>query len=91
MDEESTGTLKQLSVNFRNDHREVLSNKTFADLEQAFYDAFRIGMATGRERMYRRIDNPQEGDLVQYLAVHAIRWQPEWGQPTVAFIEAESH
>jgi len=30
-----------------------------------------------------------EGVPVQFLGVYALRWQPEWGQPSVGFIEAE--
>jgi hypothetical protein len=39
--------------------------------------------------LYRMIENPQEGQTVQFLAVHALRWQPEWGEPKYAFIEVE--
>ena len=37
--------------------------------------------------MYEMIENPQPGELVQYLGVYVLRWQPEWGTPQVAFRE----
>ena len=36
---------------------------------------------------FRRIDNPQEGELVQFLAVYATRWPWEAGEPSCAFVE----
>ena len=38
--------------------------------------------------MYKQIELI-EGVPVQYVGVHAVRWQREWGQPTVGFIENE--
>ena len=38
--------------------------------------------------LYKMIENPQEGDEVQFLAVYVLRWQPEWGKPQYAFVEA---
>lgn len=31
----------------------------------------------------------QEGVKVQYLAVYALNWRQEWGEPEVGFVEAE--
>lgn len=30
----------------------------------------------------------EEGTPVQFLAVYALRWQPEWGEPAYAFVVA---
>lgn len=38
--------------------------------------------------LYKMIEDPQDGDEVQYLAVYALRWRPEWGAPQYAFVEA---
>lgn len=41
-------------------------------------------------RYYRRIQNPQDGELIQFLAVYATRWPYESGvPPTEAFVEAD--
>jgi hypothetical protein len=37
--------------------------------------------------LYRKIENPEEGELVQYLGMYVTRWQPYMGEPTVAFVE----
>ena len=38
--------------------------------------------------LYYRIENPQEGDLVQYLGCYVLRWPPAPGTcPRVAFAE----
>ena len=40
--------------------------------------------------LYRMIEDPQEGDTVQFLGVYALRWPRGCGvEPTVAFIEVE--
>ena len=31
------------------------------------------------------IYDPQDGDEVVFVGVHALRWRSEWGEPTVAF------
>ena len=36
---------------------------------------------------YKIIVDPKEGELVQYVGVHALSWRPHWGDPTVAFIK----
>lgn len=38
---------------------------------------------------WKMIQDPQEGELVTFLGVHALRWRPEWGEPTVAFVDEE--
>jgi 3-deoxy-D-manno-octulosonate 8-phosphate phosphatase KdsC-like HAD superfamily phosphatase len=40
--------------------------------------------------MYKLITPVEEGTLVQYLGVYALRWQPEWGEPQVAFVGDET-
>lgn len=40
-------------------------------------------------RLFEMIQEPQEGDTVQFLGVYALRWQREWGEPTVAFVEVD--
>ena len=37
--------------------------------------------------LYKMIENPAEGTLVQYLAVYVLRWRSEWGEPACAFVE----
>jgi len=37
--------------------------------------------------LYRMIEDPKEGEMVQFLAVHAVRWHEHPDEPTVAFIE----
>ena len=32
---------------------------------------------------------PVEGEDVQYLGVYVLRWQREWGEPSMAFVEAD--
>lgn len=39
--------------------------------------------------LYRAIDNPPEGTPLQFVGVYITRWRPEWGEPTIGFIEAE--
>ena len=36
---------------------------------------------------FKLIENPQEGEPVQFLGVYCLRWRPEWGEPSVAFVE----
>jgi len=31
----------------------------------------------------------KEGVLVQYVGVYVLRWQKEWGEPTVGFVEVD--
>ena len=42
--------------------------------------------------LYRMIPSPKEGDLVQFLGVHAVKWQKvvdgEIIEPKVAFVPA---
>lgn len=42
--------------------------------------------------LYRRIDNPQDGDLVQYVGVYVTNWQPNVydGDKVIGFIEDDS-
>ena len=37
-------------------------------------------------RLYKRLELI-EGEPVQFLGVYALRWRPEWGEPTVGFVE----
>lgn len=39
--------------------------------------------------MYKIINDPQDGDEVQFVGVHALAWQAHWGKPAVAFVEAD--
>ena len=32
-----------------------------------------------------------EGEPVVYVGVHALRWQSEWGEPRVGFIQADDN
>ena len=32
---------------------------------------------------------PEEGDDVQFVGVHALAWRAEWGRPKIAFVEVE--
>lgn len=39
--------------------------------------------------LYKMIEPLVDGEtVVQFLAVHAVKWQPEWGAPQVGFCEA---
>ncbi len=38
--------------------------------------------------LYKAVDLT-EGEPVQYVGVHAVRWQQEWGMPALGFREAE--
>ena len=38
---------------------------------------------------WKLIPNPKDGDRVVYVGCHAVDWRPEFGRPTVAFIEDE--
>lgn len=31
----------------------------------------------------------EEGTPLQFLGVYATRWEPEWGNPTVGFLEVD--
>lgn len=33
----------------------------------------------------------EEGVQVQFLAVYALRWRPEWGEPKIGFIEIDDN
>lgn len=39
-------------------------------------------------RLFKQIDL-KEGELVQYVGVYVTRWQPEWGQPSIGFVEID--
>jgi hypothetical protein len=39
---------------------------------------------------WKLIPDPKDGDRVVYVGVHAVDWRPEYGRPTVAFVEDES-
>lgn len=41
-----------------------------------------------KDALYRRVELV-EGQPVQFLAVYALRWQPEWGEPQAGFVEAK--
>lgn len=38
---------------------------------------------------WKLIHEPKDGDLVVYVGCHAVDWRPEYGKPTVAFVEDE--
>lgn len=38
--------------------------------------------------LYKQVEL-KEGVPVQYLGVYVLRWRPEWGEPTVGFVEVE--
>jgi hypothetical protein len=38
--------------------------------------------------MYKRVEL-KEGSPVQYVGVYVTRWQPEWGEPQVGFVESD--
>ena len=40
--------------------------------------------------LYKKIDNPQEGELVQYLGVYVTKWNPTMGEPDIGFVEVEN-
>jgi hypothetical protein len=54
----------------------------------AIKQAHAAGISEGKRGLYRKITGPQDGQLVQFLAVYALRWMPEWGEAPYAFIEA---
>lgn len=33
----------------------------------------------------------EEGVQVQFLAVYALRWRPEWGEPKIGFVEIDDN
>lgn len=37
--------------------------------------------------MFKLIDNPSEGELVQYLGVYVTKWRDYFGEPSVGFIQ----
>ena len=39
-------------------------------------------------RLFKMVDL-KEGELVQFVGVYVTRWQSEWGEPTVGFVEAD--
>lgn len=54
-----------------------------ADAELEFYEAV-------PKRAYKALYEgfkPKEGDEVQFMGVRALAWRPEWGVPTMAFVE----
>ncbi len=38
--------------------------------------------------MYRRVP-VEDGQLLQFLGVHVLRWQESWGDATVGFVELD--
>jgi hypothetical protein len=52
-------------------------------------DADNVQLRNVLKSSWRLIPDPTEGEPVVYVGVHAVRWQPEWGNPTVAFIQNE--
>jgi hypothetical protein len=38
--------------------------------------------------LYKQVEL-EEGNYVQYLGVYVLRWQKEWGEPQVGFVEQE--
>jgi hypothetical protein len=41
-----------------------------------------------REHLYRRVPL-EDGQMLQFVGVHQLRWQREWGEPTVGFVEVD--
>ena len=39
--------------------------------------------------LYKQVEL-KEGIEVQYLGVYILRWRPEWGEPSVGFVETAS-
>jgi hypothetical protein len=39
-------------------------------------------------RLFKVVE-PKEGVDVQFVGVYVLRWNPEWGEPTVGFIEVD--
>jgi len=39
--------------------------------------------------LYKRVEL-KEGVPVQFVGVYVTKWQKEWGQPTVGFVEDEA-
>ena len=39
-------------------------------------------------KLYKRIP-VEEGALTECVGVHVIKWRPEWGKPTYAFVKAD--
>lgn len=39
-------------------------------------------------RLFKMVELEEEVE-VQFLAVYALRWQPEWGRPQYGFVEYE--
>ena len=35
---------------------------------------------------YKQVD-PSYGNVMQFVGVYVRKWNPEWGEPTVGFIE----
>jgi hypothetical protein len=40
--------------------------------------------------LYKMV-KPTEGTVLQYVGVYVRCWQPEWGEPTVGFIQDDSN
>lgn len=38
--------------------------------------------------LYRQVEL-KEGELVQFVGVYVTRWQREWGEPTVGFVQVD--
>lgn len=39
-------------------------------------------------KMYKALE-PDDGVIAQFAAVHLVRWEREWGEPKLLFVEAE--
>ena len=39
-------------------------------------------------KLYKRIP-VEEGALTECVGVHVIKWRPEWGKPTYAFVKSD--
>jgi hypothetical protein len=38
---------------------------------------------------WKLVENPTDGDVLTYVGVYVTCWKPEWGKPTVGFVETE--
>jgi len=41
-------------------------------------------------RLFKQVEL-KDGELVQFVGVYVTRWQPEWGQPSVGFVEVDEN
>lgn len=56
-----------------------------AEVTRLREDVARLRIGT----VYRMVEL-KEGAEVQYVAVHAMKWRPEWGRPDVGFLEVDT-